>query len=89
MSVYYSTKSKDLYVATFGDFESYKFHIDLIQEQLIEFNICIPEKGCYPYYKKIEPRIIDPLKEENISGKKIIKESIVHESYLLDYLWEE
>ena len=53
MSVYYSTKSKDLYVTTYTDFESYKYSTELLQEKVNEIENCIYSNGislCFNYF---------------------------------------
>ena len=85
MNIYFSTKSKDLYVTTFTDFESYKYSRQLIlmQEDLKEK--CFYELGlfiCYYIYEYTEdnPKILSAKKEIIIPKKAFIEEFIIHES---------
>ena len=89
MSVYYTTKSKDLYVTTITDFESYKYSTELVQLQENDIEKCDWEDGiymCYQFYEYTEdnPKILSSKKDKNIPRKIIIEESIVHESNLFE-----
>ncbi len=89
MSVYYTTKSKDLYVTTITDFESYKYSTELVQLQENDIEKCYWEDGiymCYQYYEYTEdnPKILSSKRDKNIPRKTIIEESIVHESNLFE-----
>ena len=89
MSVYYTTKSKDLYVTTITDFESYKYSIELVQQTPNYIEKCGIEEGiylCYSYFEYTEdyPKILSSKNYKNIPRKLIIEESIVHESNLFE-----
>ena len=89
MSVYYTTKSKNLYVTTITDFESYKYSTELVQLQENDIEKCDWEDGiymCYQFYEYTEdnPKILSSKKDKNIPRKTIIEESIVHESNLFE-----
>ena len=89
MNVYYSTKSKDLYVTTYTDFESYKYSTELIQEKVNEVEKCVYPNGislCFNYFVIIgdSKKILSSKKDKNIPRKKFSEESIVHASSLFD-----
>ena len=85
MTVYFSTKSKDLYVTTVTDFESYKYSTELIQiqkKEIMEYRSIEGLSFCFFEYKYDEdnPKILSAKKEKIIPKKKFVEESIIHES---------
>ena len=92
MTVYFSTKSKDLYVTTFTDFESYKYSTEIIQMQENFIEKCLDIQGisfCYSGYEYFEdnPKILSAKRDKIIPKKTIIEEFIIHESNIFkEYL---
>ena len=89
MCVYYNTKSKDLYLTTYTDFESYKYSTELLQEKVNEIEKCVYPNGislCFNYFVIIgdSKKILSSKKDKNIPRKKFSEESIVHASSLFD-----
>ena len=84
MTFYFSTKSKDLYVTTFTDYESYKYSTELIQKQEKEIKKYCFINGVPIFYinKDTEEyqKILSAKKEIIIPKKAFIEESIIHES---------
>ena len=68
MTIYFSAKSKDLYVTTVTDFESYKYSTELIQMQQNYIEKCFYIGDFYEccYYEYIEdsPKILSAKKEK-------------------------
>ena len=94
MNIYFSTSSKDLYVTTITDFESYKYSKELIQLEENNIEKCDWEDGiklCYEYYDYTEdnPKVLSSKRDTTIGRKTIVEESIVHESKLFDLLEED
>ena len=82
MSLYYSTKSKNLYVTRFIDFESYEYSIELIQMQGDEEK-CIFLDGlyfCYIEHTNKNPKLLSTQKGK-IPRLAFIEEFVVHENY--------
>ena len=82
MSLYYSTKSKNLYVTRFIDFESYEYSIELIQMQGDEEK-CIFLEGldfCYIEHTKKNPKLLSTQKGK-IPRLAFIEKFVVHENY--------
>ena len=85
MTVYFNAKSKDIYVTTITDFESYKYSTELIQVQqncIEKYFILEGILFCDSYYEYTEdnPKILSARKEKIIPKKTFIEESIIHES---------
>ena len=75
MSVYYTTKSKNLYVTTITDFESYKYSTELVLQQENDIEKCDYEDGiymCYQFYEYTEdnPKVLSSKKKIKIFLKK-------------------
>jgi hypothetical protein len=87
MNVYYSTKSKDLYVTTITDFESYKYETKLIQQKVEKIDDCVIIFENYFCYSS-NTIVLAPKKlsehTKTIPQKKFVEESIVHERNLFD-----
>ena len=82
MSLYFTTKSKNLYVTRFIDFESYEYNIELIQMQGDEEK-CIFLEGfyfCYIEHTKKNPKLLSKQKGK-IQRLAFIEEFVVHENY--------
>ena len=84
-NVFYSTKSKDIYITTVTDFESYKYCTELLQLQENVIESCEWIDGiyiCIQFYDYTEdsPKILSSKKCKIVPRKKIIEESIVHEN---------
>ena len=84
MNLYYSTKSKVLFVTTVTDFESYKYSRETIKmekkevvvaQSLFDIVICMPIR-----YLKDEPVILISKKFSIIPRKASFEEFIVHEN---------
>jgi len=96
MNIYYTTKSKDLYVTTITDFESYKYSSEIVEQtqELIEKCIIDEDEGgiefCFEYiiYNEEHPKTLQSKIYKSIPRKTIIEESIVHESNLFDQFSE-
>jgi len=89
MTVYYTTKSKDLFVTTMTDFESYKYSTELVQLQENNIEECYWEDDiyiCYQFfeYNEENPKILSSKRYKNIPRKTITEESKVHENNLFD-----
>ena len=94
ISVYYSTKSKDLYLTTYTDFESYKYSTELLQEKVNEIENCIYTNGiplCFNYFviNGDNKKVLSSQKEKNIPRKQFTEESIVHERSLFNLFVDE
>ena len=93
MSVCYSPKSKDLYVTTATDFESYKYSIELVQQQVNEIENCIYMNGislCFYIFEINEnKKVLSSKKDKNVPGRQFTDKSIVHESSLFDLFIDE
>ena len=94
MNVYYTTKSKDLYVTSITDFESYKYSTELFQQENKENEECTIEDGvpfCFDYYEYTEeqPKVLSSKKYKTIPRKTITEETTVHESNLFEEFNEE
>ena len=82
LSVYYATKSKNLYVIRFIDFESYEYSIELIQMQRDEEKYIFLQGllFCYNEHTKINPKLLST-KKGRIPRNSFIEEFVVHEKY--------
>ena len=86
MSIYYTTKEKDLYVTSITDFESYSYSKELVQKIVKEKddNLMLDGISLESYYfeDNDDEMIISSKKNINIPRKTIVEESVVHESNL-------
>ena len=94
MNVNFTTKSKDLYVTTITDFESYKYSTEIVQQQGNYIEKCEWLDDYYFCYYILEyteeyPKILSSKKYKTIPKKLIIEESHVHESNLFKQFKEE
>ena len=86
MSIYYTTKAKDLYVTTITDFESYSYSTELVKKLVNEKDDNLNLDGINLYSVYCEPNEdeipISSPKNKNVPRKAYVEESIVHESNL-------
>ena len=86
MNIHYTTKTKDLYITSITDFESYSYSTELIQKTLDEKDDTLIVDGItlnsYFYEDNDEEIILSSKKNKIIPRKTFTEESKVHESNL-------
>jgi hypothetical protein len=86
MNIYYTTKTKDLYVTSITDFESYSYSKELVQKIVNEiddsFDIDGLSLNSYFFGDSDDEIPLSSQKNKIVPRKTIVEESIVHESNL-------